>query len=313
LGRAAYIRKRLLLMIFVLFGVTLIIFGMIHLVPGDPAFLILGDRATEEKAAELRHQLGLDQSLPQQYWLFISGVFHGNFGMSLLYRQPVNSLVFRRIPVTFFLTGYAMALTAIITLPISLWAATHKNKLSDHLIRAGFLFALTTPSFWLGILLILLFSLRLHLFPVAGYGENFTQHLRYLFLPSLTLALQLSAVLIRNLRNGIINTLDSDFVRTARAKGLGNRTVLIAHVLRNALVSTVSIFGLQFGALIGGTVVIETIFAIPGIGQLLFQSITARDYPIVQAITVITAFLVIVVNLIVDLSYSFLDPRVSYE
>jgi len=313
LGRAAYIRKRLLLMIFVLIGVTLIIFSMIHLVPGDPAFLILGDRATDEKAAELRHQLGLDQSLPLQYWHFISGLLHGNFGMSLLYRQPVNSLVFRRIPVTFFLTGYAMALTAIITLPISLWAATHKNKLSDHLIRAGFLFALTTPSFWLGILLILLFSLRLHLFPVAGYGENFPQHLRYLFLPSLTLALNLSAVLIRNLRNGIINTLDSDFVRTARAKGLGNRTVLIAHVLRNALVSTVSIFGLQFGALIGGTVVIETIFAIPGMGQLLFTSITARDYPVVQAITVITAFLVIVVNLIVDLSYSFLDPRVSYE
>ncbi len=300
-------------MIFVLIGVTLIIFSMIHLVPGDPAFLILGDRATEEKAAELRHQLGLDQSLPLQYWHFISGLLHGNFGMSLLYRQPVNDLVVRRIPVTFFLTGYAMVLTAIITVPISLWAATHKNKLSDHLIRAGFLFALTTPSFWLGILLILLFSLRLHLFPVAGYGENFPQHLRYLFLPSLTLALNLSAVLIRNLRNGIINTLDSDFVRTARAKGLGNRTVLIAHVLRNALVSTVSIFGLQFGALIGGTVVIETIFAIPGMGQLLFTSITARDYPVVQAITVITAFLVIVVNLIVDLSYSFLDPRVSYE
>jgi len=313
LGRAAYIRKRLLLMIFVLIGVTLIIFSMIHLVPGDPAFLILGDRATDEKAAELRHQLGLDQSLPLQYWHFISGILHGNFGSSLLYRQPVNNLVVRRIPVTFFLTGYAMVLTAIITVPISLWAATHRNKLSDHLIRAGFLFALTTPSFWLGILLILLFSLRLHLFPVAGYGENFPQHLRYLFLPSLTLALNLSAVLIRNLRNGIINTLDSDFVRTARAKGLGNRTVLIAHVLRNALVSTVSIFGLQFGALIGGTVVIETVFAIPGMGQLLFTSITARDYPVVQAITVITAFLVIVVNLIVDLSYSFLDPRVSYE
>ncbi len=313
MGRAAYIRKRLLLMIFVLFGVTVIIFGMIHLVPGDPAFLILGDRATDEKAAELRHQLGLDQSLPMQYWHFISGIAHGNFGSSLLYRQPVNSIVFRRIPVTFFLAGYAMALTALITLPISIWAATHKNKLSDHLIRAGFLFALTTPSFWLGILLILLFSLRLHLFPVAGYGENFAQHLRYLFLPALTLSLQLSAVLIRNLRNGIINTLDSDFVRTARAKGLNSRTVLVAHVLRNALVSTVSIFGLQFGALVGGTVVIETVFAIPGMGQLLFTSITARDYPVVQAITVITAFLVIVVNLIVDLSYSFLDPRVSYE
>ncbi|MDQ6604285.1 MAG: ABC transporter permease [Chloroflexota bacterium] len=313
MGRAAYIRKRLLLMVFVLFGVTLIIFGMIHLVPGDPAFLILGDRATDEKAAELRHQLGLDQSLPLQYWHFISGLLHGNFGSSLLYRQPVNSIVLRRVPVTLFVAAYAMFLTTIITVPVGIWAATHKNKLSDHLIRAGFLFALTTPSFWLGILLILLFSLRLHLFPVAGYGENFLQHLRYLFLPALTLSLQLSAVLIRNLRNGIIATLDSDFVRTARAKGLNNRTVLVAHVLRNALVSTVSIFGLQFGALVGGTVVIETVFAIPGMGQLLFTSITARDYPVVQAITVITAFLVIVVNLLVDLSYSFLDPRVSYE
>jgi peptide/nickel transport system permease protein len=313
LGRAAYIRKRLVLMIFVLFGVTLIIFAMIHLVPGDPAFLILGERATDQKAADLRHQLGLDQSLPLQYWHFISGIFHGNFGMSLLYKQPVNSLVFRRVPVSIFLAAYAMVMSAIITVPIGLWAATHRNKLSDHLIRAGFLFALTTPSFWLGILLILLFSLRLHLFPVAGYGETFPQHLRYLFLPSLTLGLQLSAVLIRNLRSGIINTLDSDFVRTARSKGLTNRTVLIAHVLRNALVSTVSIFGLQFGALIGGTIIVERVFAIPGIGQLLFTSITARDYPVVQAITVVTAFMVVVVNLLVDLSYSFLDPRVTYE
>ena len=313
MGRAAYIRKRLLLMIFVLFGVTLIIFSMIHLVPGDPAFLILGERATDQKAADLRHQLGLDQSLPLQYWHFMTGIAHGNFGTSLLYRQSVNSLVFPRIPVTLFLAAYAMVLSAIITLPVALWAATHKNKLSDHLIRAGFLFALTTPSFWLGILLILLFSLRLHLFPVAGYGQTFPEHLRYLFLPSLTLGLQLSAVLIRNLRSGIINTLDSDYVRTARAKGLGNQTVLIVHVLRNALVSTVSIFGLQFGGLVGGTIIIETVFAIPGLGQLLFTSINARDYPIVQAITVLTAFLVIVVNLIVDLSYSFLDPRVSYE
>jgi peptide/nickel transport system permease protein len=313
LGRAAYIRKRLVLMIFVLFGVTLIIFSMIHLVPGDPAFLILGERATDQKAADLRHQLGLDQSLPLQYWHFISGIGHGNFGMSLLYRQPVNSLVFRRVPVSVFLAAYAMVLSAIITVPISLWAATHRNKLSDHLIRAGFLFALTTPSFWLGILLILLFSLRLHLFPVAGYGQTFPAHLRYLFFPSLTLALQLSAVLIRNLRSGIINTLESDFVRTARSKGLTNRTVLLAHVLRNALVSTVSIFGLQFGALIGGTIIVERVFAVPGIGQLLFTSITARDYPVVQAITVITAFMVVVVNLLVDLSYSFLDPRVTYE
>lgn len=313
MGRAAYIRKRLLLMVLVLFGVTAIIFGMIHLIPGDPAFLILGDRATEAKAAELRHQMGLDRPLIVQYGHFMAGIVRGDFGQSLLYRQPVNTLVFRRIPVSLFLATYAMLLTLIITLPVGIWSAVRANKPSDHFIRATFLFALTTPSFWLGILLILLFSLRLHLFPVAGYGTNFKDHLWYLFLPALTLALQLSAVLIRNLRSQIINALRSDYVRTAKAKGLSNRVVLLGHVLKNALISTVSIFGLQFGFLVGGTVVIETVFAIPGLGQLLFQSITARDYPVVQAITTMTAFLVILVNLIVDLSYSFLDPRVTYE
>jgi peptide/nickel transport system permease protein len=313
MGRAAYIRKRLLLMVFVLFGVTAIIFGMIHFIPGDPAFLILGDRATEAKAAELRHQMGLDRPLLVQYGHFMAGIAHGDFGQSLLYRQPVNTLVFRRIPVSLFLAAYAMLLAALITLPMGIWSAVRANKPSDHIIRATFLFSLTTPSFWLGILLILLFSLRLHLFPVAGYGQNFKDHLWYLFLPALTLALQLSAVLIRNLRSQIINALRSDYVRTAKAKGLSSRAVLLVHVLKNALISTVSIFGLQFGFLVGGTVVIETVFAIPGLGQLLFQSITARDYPVVQAITTMTAFLVILVNLIVDLSYSFLDPRVTYE
>ncbi len=313
MGRAAYIRKRLLLMIFVLFGVTVVIFSMIHLIPGDPAFLILGDRATEAKATELRRQLGLDRPLLVQYGHFMTGLVQGDFGQSLLYRQPVNTLVFRRVPVSLFLATYAMLLAALITLPMGIWSATRANKPTDHVIRAVFLFALTTPSFWLGILLILFFSLRLRLFPVAGYGENFKDHLWYLFLPALTLALQLSAVLIRNLRSQILIALRSDYVRTAKAKGLGSRTILLGHVLKNALISTVSIFGLQFGFLVGGTIVIETVFAIPGLGQLLFQSITARDYPVVQAITILTAFLVILVNLIVDLSYSFLDPRVSYE
>ncbi|HEX3723199.1 MAG TPA: ABC transporter permease, partial [Nitrolancea sp.] len=145
MGRAAYIRKRLLVMIFVLFGVTVIIFSMIHLVPGDPAFMLLGEHATDQQAAALRHQLGLDQPLPLQYWHFIFGMFHGNFGTSILYQQPVNKLVFRSLPVSLFLAVYAMFLAAIVTLPVGLWAATHKNKLSDHLIRAGFLFALTTP------------------------------------------------------------------------------------------------------------------------------------------------------------------------
>ncbi len=313
MGRVAYIRNRLLLMVFVLFGVTLVIFSMVRLIPGDPAFLILGDRATEQMAAQLREQLGLNKPLPQQYWDFVSGMVSGKMGTSLLYRQPVSNLVVKRVPVSLFLAVYAMILAAIMTLAFGILAAIKKGQIADHVIRVLFLFFITTPAFWLGILLILLFSLKLHIFPVAGYGETFQDHLRYLFLPALTLSLQLSAVLIRNLRGQIILVLRSDYIRTARAKGLRERVILSRHTLQNALMPVVTIFGLQFGYLVGGTVVIETVFAIPGMGQLLVQSITARDYPVVQAITVISATLVIIVNLIVDLSYSLLDPRVTYE
>jgi peptide/nickel transport system permease protein len=313
MGRAAYIRRRLILMLLVLFGVTVVIFGMVRILPGDPAFLILGDRATDQKAAELREQLGLNRPILEQYWLFVSGFARGDMGQSLLYRQPVGQLVLTRVPVSLALAAYAMALAAVITLFFGIVAAVTKGRWPDQLIRVGFLFALTTPNFWFGILLILLFGLTLHWFPVAGFGETGPEHVWYLFLPALTLALQLSAVLIRNLRSQIILTLRSDYVRTARAKGLSETLVLLRHVLRNALLSTVTIFGLQFGFLVGGTIVVETVFALPGTGQLLVQSIAARDYPVVQAITVVSAVLVIVVNLAVDLSYSFLDPRVTYE
>jgi len=313
MGRAAYIRRRLILMVLVLFGVTVVIFGMVRILPGDPAFLILGDRATDQKAAELREQLGLNRPVLEQYWLFVSGFARGDMGQSLLYRQPVGQLVLARVPVSLALAAYAMALAAIITLFFGIVAAVNKGRWPDQLIRVGFLFALTTPNFWFGILLILLFGLTLHWFPVAGFGETGPEHIWYLFLPALTLALQLSAVLIRNLRSQIILTMRSDYVRTAHAKGLSETLVLLRHVLRNALLSTVTIFGLQFGFLVGGTIVVETVFALPGTGQLLVQSIAARDYPVVQAITVVSAVLVIVVNLAVDLSYSFLDPRVTYE
>jgi peptide/nickel transport system permease protein len=313
MGRVAYIRNRLMLMFFLLFGVTIVIFSMVRLIPGDPAFLILGDRATDQTAAILREQLGLNKPLPQQYWEFVTGLLRGNFGTSLLYRQPVIDLVQRRVPVSIFLALYAMCMTGLMTLTFGILAAVNKGKLIDHLVRISFLFFVTTPSFWLGILLILLLSLKLHIFPVAGFGETSMDHLRYLFLPALTLALQLSAVLIRNLRGQIVIVMLSDYIRTARAKGIYETTILFKHVLQNALMSTVTIFGLQFGYLVGGTVVVETVFAIPGMGQLLIQSITGRDYPVVQAITVISAFLVIIVNLVVDLSYSLLDPRVTYE
>ena len=313
MGRGTYIRRRLILALFVLFGVTVIIFGMVHFLPGDPAAILLGDRGTQQNIAQLHEQLGLNRPLPEQYWLFVSGLVRGQMGTSLVFRQPVRDLVLSRVPITVSLAIYAMALAALITPVFGVLAAVNKGRIADHLIRLAFLLFLTTPNFWFGILLILLLSLTLKLFPVAGFGATPQDHVWYLFLPALTLALQLSAVLIRNLRSQIILTMESDYVRTARAKGMLERVVLLRHVLRNALLSTVTIFGYQFGLLVGGTLVIETVFAIPGIGQLLFTSITGRDYPVVQAITVVTAVLVILVNLLVDLSYSFLDPRVTYE
>jgi peptide/nickel transport system permease protein len=312
-SRASYIRKRLFLSVFVLFGVTVVIFGMVHFLPGDPATVLLGDRATTDKIALLREQLGLNRPLPEQYWLFISGLVRGDMGVSLQFRQPVRDMVIGRVPISVGLAVYAMALAAVTTLVFGLLAAVNRGRWIDQTIRVVFLLILTTPNFWFGILMILVFALAFKWFPVAGFGNTFQEHLWYLFLPAMTLSLQLSSVLIRNLRSQVILTLRSDYVRTARAKGLLERVVLFRHVLRNALLSTVTIFGLQFGFLVGGTLVIETVFAIPGMGQLLFTSITNRDYPVVQAITVISAVLVILVNLLVDLSYSFLDPRVTYE
>jgi peptide/nickel transport system permease protein len=312
-SRAAYIRRRLFLSIFVLFGVTIVIFGMVHFLPGDPAMVLLGDRATTQNMALLREQLGLNRSLPEQYWLFVSGLVQGQMGTSLMFRQPVRDMVLSRVPISIGLAVYAMTLAAVFTFVFGLLAAAKKDRWVDQVIRVVFLLILTTPNFWFGILLILVLSLGLKWFPVAGFGSTLQEHMWYLFLPALTLGLQLSAVLIRNLRSQVIVTSGSDFVRTARAKGLLERVVLLRHVLRNALLSTVTIFGLQFGFLVGGTLVIETVFAVPGMGQLLFTSITSRDYPVVQAITVVSAILVIIVNLLVDLSYSFLDPRVTYE
>jgi peptide/nickel transport system permease protein len=312
-GRGAYVRKRLVLMVFVVFGVTIVIFGMVHFLPGDPAAILLGDRGTQQNIAELHEQLGLNKPLPVQYWQFVSGLVQGQMGTSLQFRQPVRDMVVSRLPITIGLAVYAMVITTVLTLTFGLLAAVKRGGVIDQVIRVTFLLVLTTPNFWLGILMILVLALAMKWFPVAGFGNTFQEHLWYMFLPSLTLGLQLAAVLIRNLRSSVVLTLRSDFVRTARAKGLLERVVLFQHVLRNALLSTVTIFGLQFGFLVGGTLVIETVFAIPGLGQLLFQSITSRDYPVVQAITVVTAVMVILVNLVVDLSYSFLDPRVTYE
>jgi ABC-type dipeptide/oligopeptide/nickel transport system permease component len=310
MGRATYIRNRLILMVFVLFGVTIVIFSMVHFLPGDPAAILLGDRATVQNVADLHEQLGLNRSMPEQYWLFVSGLVRGQMGTSLMFRQPVSDLVLSRVPISLSLAVYAMGLSAVFTLIFGLAAAVNQGRWHDQAIRVVFLVILTTPNFWFGILLILLLSLWLHWFPVAGFGETFQEHVWYLFLPALTLALQLSAVLIRNLRSQVIHTLRSDFVRTARAKGLPEHRIVTRHALRAALLPLVSYLGPACAGLLTGSLVVERIFNLPGLGKFFVISALQRDYTVVMGMVIVYAGLILALNLVADLLYAVLDPRV---
>ncbi|HBY95742.1 MAG: ABC transporter permease [Ardenticatenaceae bacterium] len=308
-----YILQRFTHMIPVLFGVTLAVFLMLRLVPGDPATIILGERATDERIANLRHNLGLDQPVTVQYALFLGRMLRGDLGTSLLHRMPISQLILERLPVTIMLVLYSGILSILITVPVAMLAALKRDTVIDHTLRGTFLVGLAMPNFWVGLLLVLLFSIRLRWFPVSGFGTTWLQHLRHLFLPALTITLYLSAMLTRSLRSSILETMGQPFVMVARAKGLPERLVLMRHVLRNSLISTVTILGLSLGYLLGGSVVVETVFAIPGVGALMINAIYARDYPMVQGITLIYAVLIILANLITDITYSFLDPRVRYD
>lgn len=309
----AFLRRRLLQMMPVLLGISLITFYMIHLIPGDPARNMLGPRATPERVAELRRVLGLNRPLPIQYGYFLSGVVRGDLGESLYYRQAVRPLVFERLPATIFLVAYSALLALVISVPLGIFAAVRRHTWVDQVIRAIFLVTLAMPAFWLGILFILFLGLRLDLFPIGGYGDTFLDRLYHLFLPSLTLALSLSPLLIRSLRTSMIGNLGAQYVTTARAKGLRERSIITAHLLRPSLISTVTILGVNLGFLIGSTVIIETVFAIPGLGFMMISSIQSRDYPVIQAVTMVLAVLVIVINVLTDLAYAMLDPRVSYD
>jgi peptide/nickel transport system permease protein len=308
-----FLRRRLIQTVPVLFGISLITFFMIHLIPGDPARNMLGPRATPERVAELRQSLGLDRPLGIQYGRFLAGVARGDLGESLYYRQAVRPLVFERLPATVFLILYSALLALLISLPLGVLAAVRRNTWVDQVIRAIFLVTLAMPAFWLGILFILVLGLRLDLFPIGGYGETFLDRLYHLFLPSLTIALSLSPLLIRSLRTSMIGNLRAQYVTTARAKGLRERAIIMAHLLRPSMISTVTILGVNLGFLVGSTVIIETVFAIPGLGFMMVSSIQSRDYPVIQAVTMVLAVLVILVNLLTDLAYAVLDPRVSYD
>jgi peptide/nickel transport system permease protein len=310
----AFIARRLLQMVPVVLGVTILVFFMIHLVPGDPARTMLGTKATPERIALLHKEWGLDKSLPVQYVKFMQRLVHGDLGDSLYYRVPARELILDRLPVTLWLIGYGTGLSILIALPLAAIAASKRDAARDQVVRVVPLVGLGFPSFWVGIMLLLAFALNMgRLFPVGGYGTGFAGHVRSMFLPALTVAIAISPILIRSLRASLLNVLESDYITTARAKGLPERRVLIRHALRNAVISTVAVLGVNIGFLVGGTLIIEQVFALPGVGQLMINSIFQRDFPVVQGVTLFFAILVVLVYLFTDVIHSLLDPRVRFE
>ena len=307
----SYAVRRLLKMIPVVIGMMLLVFLMIHLVPGDPARSMLGPRAPEEAVQELRQRWGLDAPLPAQFGQFVGRLARGDLGESLSYGVPVTELIAGRVLPTLLLLLYAVVLVMLITIPLATLVASNKGSWIDHLVRIIPLVGLGMPSFWLGIILILLLALRLGWFPVGGYGRTPTEILRALFLPGLTVAIAIAPFTIRSLRAALIDVLEADFIDTARAKGLTERRVLFAHGLRNAIIPTVTVLGVSIGWLVGNTLVVEKVFAIPGLGALMIDAVLERDFPVVQALALIFGILVVIVNLLADLVRAALDPRIK--
>jgi peptide/nickel transport system permease protein len=312
-NRFSFIIHRLGQMVIVVFGITVIVFFMVHLTPGDPARIYLGTRATDSAVANLHHQWGLDRPLPAQYGLFMGRLVRGDLGTSLLYQSSDARLILDRLPSTLWLLGYSVVLSLLIAVPLAAISATKKDSLRDHAIRLSSVISLGMPSFWVGIMLILLLGVDLHAFPVGGYGNGVLGHVWSMFLPGLTIAIAVSPLLLRSLRASMLNVLDADFVATARSKGIPRRRILVSHVLRNAIIPMITVLGVNVSFLIGGTVVVEKVFALPGLGNLMLQAILARDFPVVQAVTLVFAVMVVLVNLMTDVVYSVLDPRVRFD
>jgi len=307
------VARRILFSVPVVLGVVVVTFLLLRLIPGNPAETLLGLHASPAAIASLRHQLGLDQPVWRQFWHYFDGVAHGNLGRSIYYQVPTSSLIASRIGLTGALVLVATFFSIVITVPLASLAAMRQDRLSDHAVRMFSLMGLGMPSFWFGIILILLFSVDLHWFPVGGYGSTLWQHLDSLVLPGLCAAIGIVPVLIRSLRVGMLEVLGADYVATARAKGLRPSRVTFAHVARNALIPTVTLLGINIAYLIGGTVVIERVFSLNGLGELMLNAIGYRDFPVVQGVTLVYALGVIVVILLTDLVTARLDPRIRLK
>lgn len=302
---AKYISKRLLQAIFVLLGVSLVAFIILHL-SGDPLSLLISSGATPEQEAAIRTKMGLDDPLYIQYFRFLAQIMHGDFGESLYYKQSTLSLIMNRLPATIQLTFAGILVAIVIGIPFGIIAATKKGSVVDSVVRIIAICGQAIPSFWLGLMMILIFSVKLKWLPTSGRG-TFAQ----MIMPAITVGLFSMASVCRLTRSTMIETLKTDYIRTAKAKGLHKARIIVVHALRNSLLPVVTTIGMEIGHLLGGTLLTETIFSWPGIGSLAVQAITNRDYPLVQTAVLITAFMFVIVNLIVDLLYAVIDPRID--
>ncbi len=307
---AQFVVRRLVQMLPVLFGITLFSFILIHLVPGNPIAIMVGGKAPPAVVKSISHQLGLDRPLPKQYASFLWHAVQGNLGESIVLRRPVSSVVEERIGPSMFLLGYGTLVGVLLALPLGIVSAKWRNRAPDHLIRLLSLVAFAMPSFWLALILVRFFSLTLGWLPVSGYGQGFTGHLESLTLPALTIGFFLASMLIRALRSSLVEILSTEYVEAARARGVSEGGVLMKHALRNALIGMLTILAVNLGFLIGGAVIVEQVFDIPGLGQLLVASIFTRDFPTIQALALVFGVLVIAINLLSDLAYAAIDPRV---
>lgn len=332
----AYTGRRLLGIIPVLFGISLLVFLFLHLIPGDPAVVMLGERAGPERIAELRSKLGLERPLWEQYLLFVGNLLRGDLGTSIFNQLTINDQLARRWPATFELAIAATLFAVVIGIPFGILAAVRKNTWVDNLATSFSLLGVSLPVFWLGLLLVYLFAVNLQWLPAGGrlsidvdavfkpitgfylldgllQPQSLWDVVRHLLLPAITLGTIPLAILTRITRGAMLEVLSQDYVRTARAKGQTERLVIWRHALKNALLPVVTIIGLQFGTLLGGAILTETIFSWPGIGSWIYEGILNRDYPVVQGGVIFVALVFVVVNLVVDLSYALLDPRIQYR
>jgi peptide/nickel transport system permease protein len=303
-----YISLRLLFALPALWLIVTMVFLLAHIVPGDPVAQMLGEGARADDLQQLRHALGLDVPIPIQYGRYLKGVLHGNLGESFRFQQPVTTVILEHYPATLELAAVALGVCILIGIPAGVLAAHKRGEKTDHAVGVLTLFGLSLPNFALGPVLMLVFSVVLGWLPVTGRGG-----IPHLVLPAFTLGAALAAILTRMVRTSVIEELSADYVRTARAKGVSESGVLFRHALRNALIPILTILGLQFGTLLAGTIVTETIFSWPGIGHLTVQAINARDYPLLQGCILLIAVSYVVVNLLTDLVYAVVDPRVRFE